>query len=142
MNALASFAHACGEQTNQLLKTQDTDRADEWENALPIIHVGGGDYIALETNTWRDAEDPPVVYLPRNEYGRPLANSFTGFLTEWERLCYLGPHIRHLDRFLYDDGLLTPGAESTPDRLREFLGLPVIPSSQEPPRHQSTPRTP
>jgi hypothetical protein len=67
-----------------------------------------------------------VLYLSHDGDTAHLADSFTAFLMAWERLCYLGPEIWLLDRFLGDDGILAPGSPLRADRLRRLLGLPNV----------------
>jgi hypothetical protein len=59
-----------------------------------VIALGKDDFIALEGKTSRDPDDPPVLYLSHGKEDVQLADSFTAFLTTWERLCYLGPEFR------------------------------------------------
>lgn len=44
---LPSFARSCAEWAKVFLTTHNTDKADEWEQALPVIAIANGDYIAL-----------------------------------------------------------------------------------------------
>jgi len=124
-NELPSFAQSCAEWAKVFLTAHDTDKADEWEEALPVTAIANGDYIALDGTTARDPDDPPVLYLSHDGENVQLADSFTAFLTTWERLCYLGPEIWLLDRFRDDDGLLDLDSRAV-DQLRQLLGLPNV----------------
>lgn len=61
-----------------------------WENSIPFIPVGNGDYLALYIES--NPDDPPVVYLNHDGYGGSalLAASFDEFLAAWEDLGYVG----------------------------------------------------
>lgn len=123
---LPGFAHSCAEQAKVFLTDHDSDKADEWEAALPVIAIGDGDYIALEGNTIKDPDDPPVLYLSNDGDDELLAESFTAFLTTWERLCYIGPEFPLLER-LRDagEGFLDPDSPEA-DQLRHLLGVPNV----------------
>lgn len=92
---------------------QDSDLTEEvveaidiWRNAFPVIVVGNGDYVALDTR--KDPDNSPVVYLCHDWKGRsviPLASSLEKFLLDWESTGYLGPEIWLLQAFLGDEGL-------------------------------------
>jgi hypothetical protein len=90
-----------------------------------VIAIGTDDYIALAGNTSMDPDDPPVLYLSHDNEDVQLANSFTAFLTTWERLCYLGPEPRLLNRFSDDDGLLVADSGEA-DQLRRIFGVPNV----------------
>jgi hypothetical protein len=122
---LPRFAQSCAEQAKVFLIDHDSDKADEWEEALPVLAIANGDYIALEGNTIKDPDDPPVLYLSHDGENVQLADSFTAFLTTWERLCYLGPEIWLLDRFRDYDGLLVPDSPAV-DQLRQLLEVPNV----------------
>jgi hypothetical protein len=118
---LPSFGESCAEWATVFRTNEDRDKADDWADALPMIAIGKDDYIALEGRTNRDPDDPPVLYLSHDKEDVQLAESFTDFLTAWERLCYLGPEMRLLDRFRDDDGLLDPDSGAA-DQLRQLFG--------------------
>ena len=61
-----------------------------WENSIPFIPVGNGDYLALYIKSNRD--NPPVVYLNHDGYGGSafLSPTFDEFLAAWEDLGYIG----------------------------------------------------
>jgi hypothetical protein len=120
---LPAFAESCASRAEVILREQDTDRADEWSESLPLIAVSHGDYIALDMATALEPDDPPVIYLSHDRENIHLADSFTDFLTTWERLCYIGPEIRMFDRFFGGDGLLDPRSPAV-DQLRSLLGAP------------------
>ena len=91
-----------------------------------MIALGKDDFIALEGKTSRDPDDPPVLYLSHDKEDVQLADSFTAFLTTWERLCYLGPEFRLLDRFREQDGgLLDPDSREA-DQLRSLFEVPNV----------------
>lgn len=122
-NALTRFAAACLEQSRAFVEDQDTDRADDWVESLPIIAVGNGEFVALNGIIGRETDDPAVIYLSRGEADVVMSESFTGFLMAWERLCYLSPDL------LLRNGFCAPGyALLDPDsdeakKLRQLFGV-------------------
>jgi len=80
-----------------------------WKNAIPIFRMRSGDYLALDGR--KPADDPAVVYLSHDEESKIIAPSFTAFLTEWERLHYIGPDVSQLDAYYDDDGLLNANTD-------------------------------
>lgn len=120
---LSDLEQSCYEWSVVFSERDDPDKADDWRNALPVIAIGKDDYIALEGNTSEDPDDPPVLYLSHDGDDVQLAVSFTEFLTAWERLCYLGPEMRLLERFLDSDGALDPNSREA-DQLRQLFHMP------------------
>jgi hypothetical protein len=123
---LHTFAQSCAEWGGVFHTNDDTDKAETWLDALPVIALGKDDYIALEGNTSRDPDDPPVLYLSHDKEDVQLADSFTSFLTTWERLCYIGPEPRLLDRFRDPDGGLLDADSREADQLRQLFGVPNV----------------
>jgi hypothetical protein len=71
--------------------------------------VGNGDYLAVRASS--TAGRFPILYLCHDaEDGGDrrtafeISSDFEQFLIDWETLCYLGPEIWLLRRFLADDG--------------------------------------
>ena len=121
---LPDYARSCSEWAQNFNDAGDAASARVWGNTLPIISVANGDYLALDHGGDAAASaDPPVVYLSHDEESVRLAASFTGFLTVWEQLCYLGPEIWLLDAFRGSDGLLEAEA-SAAQKLRSLLASP------------------
>lgn len=96
-------------------------------NSATILDTGGGDFLLVDV---RDGDDPPVYFIGSEEdrmsdLQPPIACSFSSFLRDWSRLCYIGP-----DYFIYGDtfslldsnGQLNACPENV-QRLREVLGL-------------------
>jgi len=122
---LPDYARSCSEWAQQFNDAGDSASARDWGSTLPVIAVANGDYLALDHRGDDAASpDPPVVYLSHDDESVRLATSFTGFLTVWEQLCYVGPEIWLLDSFRGPDGLLTADAPTT-DQLRRLLGSPT-----------------
>ena len=78
-----------------------------WHQCVPFLSVGNGDHLAIRVR----ADDQPVLYLCHDAEdagdGRTafeISPSFDQFLADWETLCYVGPEIWLLARFLADDG--------------------------------------
>jgi hypothetical protein len=91
-----------------------------WLNSVPFVEMNNGDYLALDVTEGRD--NPPVVYLSHDDESFIIAESFTDFLTHWERLCYIGPEIWMLENFRSEDGYINSNSDNTED-LRKLLGL-------------------
>lgn len=82
---------------------------EAWQESIPFLAVGNGDYLALRVRG--DRTDLPVIYLCHDAEdggdGRTafeISPSFDQFLSDWETLCYIGPEIWLLAAFLSDDG--------------------------------------
>lgn len=74
-----------------------------WRHSVPFISVGNGDHVALHVTD--DARSMPVVYLCHDDSDNPvtrISSSFDQFLSDWEKLCYVGPEIWLLSTFLSD----------------------------------------
>ena len=76
-----------------------------------------GYYLALDLS--QELEDPPVIYLSHEELSTKLADSFTSFLENWSRLCYLGPELWMLRPFLSENGLV--GLDDKAKKVRQVL---------------------
>jgi hypothetical protein len=75
------------------------ERLVPWLSSFPFLPTENGDYLALDVETnW---ESPPVLYLNHEctDDIQQVAATFEHFLTEWEKLCYIGPEIWMLDLF-------------------------------------------
>ncbi len=89
-----------------------------WQVAFPFSNLGNGDFLAFDLTS--GVTDPPVIYLSHDEFViRKLASSLSSFLTEWEKLNYLGPAIWKLEDFIDSSGLLSVNPEST--KFKKFL---------------------
>jgi SMI1 / KNR4 family (SUKH-1) len=89
-----------------------------WESAFPFLSLDNGDFLALDTRAHVD--DPSVVYLCHDDDSFALAPNLWGFLSVWERLCYIGPEHWLLRPFMDEKGHLD--ADSTrAAQLRQLL---------------------
>jgi hypothetical protein len=63
---LPRFAQSCAEQAKVFLIDQDTDKADEWEEALPVIAIANGDRFPdrVGARVLPRARDPAARPLP------------------------------------------------------------------------------
>jgi len=87
------------------------------QHTLPIGAVGPDDHVALDL---RDhPEDPPVHYLGHME-SYTIAEHFTDFLVQWERLAYLDPS--RLERFRDPESGYWRTDTELAVRLRAFVG--------------------
>ncbi len=80
----------CGAE--DLLGENSKDVLAVWQNTVPFIAVGNGDYLALHIN--HELPEMPVVYLCHDDTDMPIMRispSFEQFLTDWEQLHYIGP---------------------------------------------------
>jgi len=94
------------------------DQRAMWESAFPFLSLENGDFLALDTRAHVD--DPSVVYLCHDDDSFALAPNLPGFLTVWERLCYIGPEHWMLRPFIDETGRLD--ADSTrAAQLRQLL---------------------
>jgi hypothetical protein len=91
-----------------------------WLNSVPFVEMNNGDYLALDATEKTD--NPPVVYLSHDEESFVIAESFTDFLTHWERLCYIGPEVWMLENFRNEKGYINSDSVEAKD-LRKLLGL-------------------
>jgi hypothetical protein len=90
-----------------------------WTQSFPILRMGNGDFVGLDCRTTSD--DPAVVYLSHDDESKIIAESFTGFLSAWARVGYVGPESWMIERFLNDDGLLDPETDKAQE-LQRALG--------------------
>ena len=112
-----TFVQGCAEDPDLGLDESPEER-EFWRNSLPIATVGPDDHVALDLRG--DLEDPPVHYLCNTDHCYTIAEHFTDFLVQWERLAYIQP-----DRL---DGFRDPVTgywrtdTELADRLRTFVG--------------------
>jgi len=95
----------------------ETQRAI-WEGTLPFAALDNGDFLGLDVRM--PAHDPPLIYLSHEDESIVLAPSFSTFLAEWARLCYLGPEIWLLEGFR-DEGGFLEGESANAQELRVLL---------------------
>jgi len=103
-----------------------SEMADLAFNSIAFLHVSDGDALVLDV---REGDDPPVHYLKHDgkisdSVGPPISRSFSKFLVDWQKLCYIGPD----DSSLAEFSLLNPRGQldASPEnvtRLRKKLGL-------------------
>lgn len=89
-----------------------------WLNSVPFFEMRNGDYLALDVTVKKD--NPPVIYLSHDDESSVISNSFTDFLTNWERLCYIGPEGWLLDIFQDEKGFICSDTEKE-DKLRNIF---------------------
>jgi hypothetical protein len=116
--------------------TEDQRKAREiWRQTVPFIAVGNGDAVGLHVTGESDIY--PVVYLCHDDEEcpvTPLSPSFDQFLTEWEKICYVGPEIWLLDSF-WDHGKPLSGEGNKARKWREILSPPATTENRSrPPR--------
>lgn len=96
-----------------------------WRQTVPFIGVGNGDVLGLHVTGESDVY--PVVYLCHDceeDPVVPVSPSFNEFLCEWEKLCYVGPEIWLLSRFL-GRGKALSGDGIKARKWREILNFPA-----------------
>lgn len=91
-----------------------------WCQSFPILRMDNGDYLALDCRT--SSDDPGVVYLSHDDGSEFIAQSFTGFLSAWARVGYVGPESWMIESFLNGDGLLDPETDKA-QALQKALGI-------------------
>ena len=89
-----------------------------WLNSMPFAEMNNGDYLALDIIEATD--NPPVIYLSHDDESFIIAESFTDFLTHWERLCYIGPEVWMLENFRGENGYINSDSSKAED-LRKLL---------------------
>jgi hypothetical protein len=90
-----------------------------WTQSFPFLWMEHGDYLALDCRT--PSDNPPVVYLSHDDDSKVISQTFTGFLTEWARLGYVGPSSWLIEGFLDGGGMLTAETEQG-KAFRRLLG--------------------
>ncbi len=90
---------------------------DFWLNSVPFIEMNNGDYLALYIAEAKD--NPTVVYLAHDE-SFIISESFTDFLSHWERLCYIGPEVWMLENFRGENGYINSNTDKA-KLLRNLL---------------------
>jgi hypothetical protein len=90
-----------------------------WLKSLPFAQIQNGDYLAVSLTDGGD--DPAVIYLAHDDASQVIAPSFTQFLAQWERLCYIGPESWLLNNFRDENGFVNADSEQA-NRLRALLG--------------------
>ena len=103
------WVERCDEWIEESWIGESAEQARWWRESFPILSLDTGDFLALDLS--RPAEDPAVVYLCHDEESDLIAPSFTRFLTEWERLGYLGPDRDLLELFFDEEGFLSGEGE-------------------------------
>lgn len=89
-----------------------------WRDSIPFSALDNGDYLGILITD--DENKSPVVYLSHDDECRIISNSFSSFLTTWERLCYIGPEIWIIEEYLDDAGLLDADTQQA-EELRDLL---------------------
>ncbi len=90
-----------------------------WLNSVPFAEINNGDYLSLDITEAKD--NPSVVYLSHDDESFVVAESFTDFLTHWERLCYLGPDVWMIENFRSENRYLNSNSNKA-EGLRKLLG--------------------
>ena len=90
-----------------------------WLNSVPFVEMNNGDYLGLDITEAKD--NPHVVYLSHDNESFVISESFTDFLTHWERLCYFGPEVWMLENFRGENGYINSDSVKAED-LRKLLG--------------------
>jgi len=103
-----------------------SEMADLAFNSIAFLHVSDGDALVLDV---REGDDPPVHYLKyhgkiSDSVGPPISSSFSKFMVDWQKLCYIGPDDSSLAKFslLNRLGQLDASLENV-HSLRKKLGL-------------------
>lgn len=109
--------------------SEDPAQEALWLQSVPFISMRNGDYLGLFAPTSHD--DPPVAYLSHDDVSRIIAPSFTEFLKVWEQLCYIGPEIWELEKYLDSNGMWD-ASTARAEQLRSFLQTGIAPPSSLP----------
>ncbi len=80
--------------------------------------MNNGAYLGLDITEAKD--NPPVIYLSHDDESFVISESFTDFLTHWERLCYIGPEVWILEKFRGENGYISSDSGKAED-LRKLL---------------------
>lgn len=94
------------------------DQMPFWKNSIPFAALDNGDYLGVLVTD--DEVKQPVVCLSHDDESSILAPSFSSFLLTWERLCYIGPEIWVIEKYLDDKGLLDAETEQA-QSLRDIF---------------------
>ena len=99
------------------------DVREVWARSIYFFHIANGDLLGLDCEAEGcDPNNPPVLYLS-HETGAPLqlAPRFSEFMTQWEKLSYIGPELWLLDYWLDQEAkCLNPALHKTA-ALRKLL---------------------
>jgi hypothetical protein len=95
---LGGWMRECRAWATDTWIAEEPEQQQLWMRSVPIAELENGDYLGLFTP--EDGIEPQVVYLSHEDISQVVAPSFRSFLSEWERICYLGPEIWVLDQFL------------------------------------------
>ena len=91
-----------------------------WLNSVPFFEMQNGDCLALDVAEEKD--DPRVIYLSHDDESSVISESFTNFLTNWERLYYIGPEGWLLDIFQNESGFICSDSDEA-EKLRNIFSL-------------------
>ena len=116
---ITEYVADCSEWARMFREEGWEEQADLWSSSLPFKRIDNGDYIALSTD---GGNDPPILYLSHDDESQRIAESFSGFLSTWERLAYIGPESWMLEPFQSPDGLLTADSVRA-KQLRGYLAV-------------------
>ena len=85
-----------------------------------FLWVGDGDALGLDPDT--NPDDPAVIYLVHDEpESMQISPSFSEFLSEWEKLSYIGPDIGLLHYWLDSDRGALDATKHKTAQLRMLL---------------------
>ena len=60
-----------------------------WKRSLPFFRYNNSNFLALDPII--DSDDPFVIFLDHEGEPKLIARNLAAFLTEWPRVCYVGP---------------------------------------------------
>lgn len=117
-SSFAEWLADCKAWAEETWVAESPDDFAFWTQSFPILRMENADFIALDQRM--PLTDPAVVYLSHDDESKIIAPSFTAFLREWERLCYVGPESWMIEPFLDDDGFLSSETEAASTLRRAF----------------------
>jgi len=97
---------------------EDPDEFAKWNKAIPIMEMPNGDFLSLDGR--ESNANPRVLYLAHDDVSPVIAKSFTTFLNDWAKVCFVGPEYWMLEPFLSREGLLDSGGNKA-RQLRSLL---------------------
>ncbi len=94
-----------------------------WSRSVIFFRILNGDCLGLDADApGCDPDDPPVVYLCHDTPSSgQISPSFTDFLTEWEKLSYIGPEWWLLDSWLDAGTKRISASNHLTSELRQLL---------------------
>lgn len=97
INSLPRLIQEKQEWTEETWVSEDQEERSKWEVTFPFCRLANGDYLGLVSE---GKTSGCVMYLSHDSESQVIAGSFSSFLQEWAKCCYIGPEFWMIEDFL------------------------------------------